>query len=189
MADFQLVKGDCMNFDPGKVAVVITDPPYPDYYVELYRGAKIDFLRRYNCRQIVFWSAKADFPLDYTAVHIWDKKVGAGSQYERIFERNGGKEYKVYREYLINSTVAASYTGDEFTGHPSQKPLRLLMKLVEEYTEKGDLVYDPFMGSGTTGIACMRLGRRFVGVELDERWFEMAERRVGEAAAQLVFNL
>jgi len=94
---------------PGSMDCIITDPPYPDYHVELYGKADIRWLEAYPCRQLIFWSAKVDFPLDYSAIHIWDKKSGAGSQYERIFERNGHHNYNVYRYYLINSTVAASF--------------------------------------------------------------------------------
>src|SRR3990167_3025616 len=124
----QVIWGDClevMKSMPDKcVDLILTDPPYPDYYVEEYgyKEGIIDFLKGIPCRQFIFWSAKVDFPLDYTAIHIWDKKIGAGSQYERIYERNGGKEYKVFSYYTNNSTVAAQMTNDIKFDHPSQKP-------------------------------------------------------------------
>ena len=59
--------------------------------------------------------------------------------------------------------------------HPTQKPLDLLEYLIKTYTNEGDIVLDPFMGSGTTGIACDRLNRNFIGVELDETYFNMAQ--------------
>lgn len=62
--------------------------------------------------------------------------------------------------------------------HPTQKPLRLMMQIVEQFTEPGDLVLDPFCGSGTTGVACLRLGRRFVGVERSECYAEIACERL-----------
>lgn len=104
--------------------------------------------------------------------------------YERIFERNGGKAYRVFRHYLINSTVAASYTGDKFTGHPSQKPIALIVELIERYTKPGQTVIDMFMGSGTTGVACAQTGRRFIGIEIDPTYFAIAEKRITEAYAQ-----
>ena len=57
--------------------------------------------------QFIFWTSKEPFILDYTAIHIWDKKTGCGSEYERIFERNGNKNFKVFRgechrNFLIN---------------------------------------------------------------------------------------
>ena len=104
--------------------------------------------------------------------------------YERIFERNGGNAYRVFRHYLINSTVAASYTGDVFTGHKSQKPQALMAELVEKYTKPGDTILDPFMGSGTTGVACVQTGRNFIGIEIDAGYFEIAQRRIAEAQLQ-----
>jgi site-specific DNA-methyltransferase (adenine-specific) len=188
---YTLYLGDCLEYlktMPDKsVDAVITDPPYPDYYVELYKQTPIDFLLSINCRQLIFWSKSEDFPLDYSAVHIWNKNPSNhGAQYERIFERNGGKHYKVFTYYMINSWLAASWQHDIFTEHPSQKPIGLIRKLVEDFTHKGDTIFDPFMGSGTTGVACMQLGRNFIGCEIDEGYFGIAEKRIKQAAAQEV---
>lgn len=68
--------------------------------------------------------------------------------------------------------------------HETEKPLALMMDIVASFTDPGDTVLDPFMGSGTTGVACMRLGRMFVGVEKDPRFFKIAESRIRAAAAQ-----
>lgn len=62
--------------------------------------------------------------------------------------------------------------------HPTQKPLALILRLVEQFTDPGDVVLDPFCGSGTTGVACLRLGRRFVGVERDPRYAALAHERL-----------
>jgi site-specific DNA-methyltransferase (adenine-specific) len=62
--------------------------------------------------------------------------------------------------------------------HPTEKPLPLMSELVTLYTQPGDLVCDPFAGSGTTGIACVKSGRQFVGVERDSKWFDLAYRRI-----------
>lgn len=58
--------------------------------------------------------------------------------------------------------------------HTTQKPVPLMLELVQQFTDPGELVLDPFAGSGTTGIACVRLGRRFVGIERDEKYFKLA---------------
>lgn len=68
--------------------------------------------------------------------------------------------------------------------HPTEKPVPLMMELVELFSSPGDLVCDPFMGSGTTGVAAVRLGRKFVGIEMDERFFDVACQRIGKALAQ-----
>jgi site-specific DNA-methyltransferase (adenine-specific) len=67
--------------------------------------------------------------------------------------------------------------------HPAQKPLRLLNQWVRLFSDEGETVLDPCMGSGTTGVACLKQRRKFVGIERDRRWFELACRRV-EAAYQ-----
>ena len=69
-------------------------------------------------------------------------------------------------------------------GHPAAKPMALMMELVALYTRPGDLVCDPFMGSGTTGIACLAQGRRFIGIEIDPRYYDMACERMTAAAAE-----
>ncbi len=167
-----------------KVDLVLTDPPYPDYHTDIYTQTDIDFLQYLKCRQWIFWSAKVDFPLDYTAIHIWDKKSGAGAQYERLFERNGYKQYNVYRYYLINSTVAANFALDVFTGHPSQKPIQLIRCLIQD-SNNCNLILDPFMGSGTTLRAAKDLGRKAIGIEIEERYCEIAAKRLAQTVMAL----
>lgn len=68
--------------------------------------------------------------------------------------------------------------------HPTEKPVSLMMHYIENSTDPGDLVLDPFMGSGSTGVAALRLGRRFVGVELDPKHYATAARRIAGALRQ-----
>lgn len=68
--------------------------------------------------------------------------------------------------------------GHERPDHPCPKPLDLMLRLVELFTDPGDLVLDPFAGSGTTGVACLRLGRRFIGIEKDEKYASIARERL-----------
>lgn len=68
-------------------------------------------------------------------------------------------------------------------GHPTQKPVALLEWLIATYTNPGDLVLDPVMGSGTTGHACANLGRRFIGIEKDAVYFAAAKARIEKAYA------
>lgn len=191
----ELHLGDCLDILPtleaGSVDAVITDPPYPDWYAEEYGYFEgiLDPLDNLGCRQLVFWTARLPFPLSYNCIHIWDKKTGTRSQYERIFERNGKNGWRVFRHYLINSTVAASFTGDVFTGHKSQKPVKLLVEMVEKFTKEGDTILDPFMGSGTTGVACVQLGRNFIGIEKEPKYFEIASKRIEQAQQQMVMPL
>ncbi len=95
-----------------------------------------------------------------------------------------------------NSTVA-EYVNDEYYPqsiqefsianmrkgrlHPTQKPVALLEYLVKTYTNEGDIVLDNCMGSGSTGVACVNTGRNFIGMELDENYFNIAKTRIEEA--------
>ena len=63
-------------------------------------------------------------------------------------------------------------------GHPTQKPVYVMKWLLERLTNAGDLVLDPFMGSGSTGVACKELNRRFIGIELDENYFDISCKRL-----------
>ena len=62
--------------------------------------------------------------------------------------------------------------------HPTQKPVALLEYLIKTYTQENDVVLDPVMGSGTTGVACKNLNRNFIGIETDEKYFNIAKKRI-----------
>lgn len=69
--------------------------------------------------------------------------------------------------------------------HPTQKPVKLLEYLVLTYTNSGETVLDFTMGSGSTGVACANTGRDFIGIEKEHKYYEIAKRRIEEAAAQM----
>lgn len=69
-------------------------------------------------------------------------------------------------------------------GHPTEKPEGLLRRWLIDFTDPGERILDPFMGSGTTGVAAVKLGRRFIGIEIDEGYFEIACKRIRAAYAQ-----
>jgi DNA modification methylase len=70
------------------------------------------------------------------------------------------------------------------TPHPCPKPLKQWTWLIQRASAAGELVLDPFMGSGTTGVACLQHGRRFAGIEIEPRYFDLACRRIEEAYRQ-----
>lgn len=72
----------------------------------------------------------------------------------------------------------------ERVGHPTQKPIKLINRIVEMTTNEGDIVLDPFMGSGTTAIACMNAKRNFIGFELDKKYYEQSLERIKNHATQ-----
>lgn len=69
-------------------------------------------------------------------------------------------------------------SGKERTNHPTQKPLSLITDLILKHSNEGELILDCFMGSGTTGVAALNTGRNFIGVELDENYFKIAQQRI-----------
>lgn len=99
---------------------------------------------------------------------IWGVKKGA----KWVF--NKGNDIKYRRSIYETSLVS----GNEKTGHPTQKSLKLMQEIIKVHTNKNDIVIDPFMGSGTTGVACARLNRKFIGIELDDKFYKIAKNRI-----------
>ena len=89
---------------------------------------------------------------------------------------NAGGKRGVYR-HNVNQP-------DRHGAHPTEKPWRLFSELLTDFTNHGDTILDPFMGSGTTLVACQKLGRLGTGIEIDPDYFEIACKRVDEAARQ-----
>lgn len=89
---------------------------------------------------------------------------------------NAGGKRGVYT-YLANPP-------DRHGGHPTEKPWRLMAALLRDFTNPDETILDPFMGSGTTGVACVKLGRKFIGIERELDYFEIACERIRKAYAQ-----
>ena len=70
--------------------------------------------------------------------------------------------------------------------HPCPKPLNVMVHLVQRYTEPSTTILDPFMGSGTTGVACVQTGRKFIGIEIDAGYFEIAKQRIEAAQNEMI---
>ena len=111
---------------------------------------------------------------------VWDKRSVTPN---RWFMQ--GLEFGLYmwrgRARPINDKAAhplMSLAQRDETLHPTEKPVAMLQRWIELTTDPGDLVIDPFMGSGSTAIAALRAGRRFIGVEVMPRWYDVAARRV-----------
>ena len=81
-----------------------------------------------------------------------------------------------------NPLSILSFPRDSKKLHPTQKPVALLEYLIKTYTNEGETVLDNCMGSGSTGVACINTNRNFIGYELDEKYFEIAEKRLNEAS-------
>ena len=75
-----------------------------------------------------------------------------------------------------------SFKTDKQFNHPTQKPIKLLEDIIDNSSNVGDIVLDLFIGSGSTGVAALNLHRKFIGIELDEKYFEIAKERIENVA-------
>lgn len=94
---------------------------------------------------------------------------------------NGGGRHGVF---VVPKSDAGQGHGGASNPHPTTKPIRLMSELVDLFTNRGDLICDPFMGSGSTGVAAVKRGRRFTGIEIEPKYFDVACRRISEALRQ-----
>ncbi len=208
----QLVNMDCLEYLktlPDKsVDLVLTDPPYgikackgvggfgssktdrhysggwdssrpsKEYFNEMIRVSK---------NAIIFGGNYfADLLPQGNHWIVWDKKgdikfQNPYSDCELIWtniKRNTVKKYVFKQQGFIKDTKDKRY-------HPTQKPSELIQIFLEEYTNEGDTVFDGFMGSGTTGVACKSLNRNFIGCELDKEYYNIAVDRINNTEVKL----
>ena len=79
-----------------------------------------------------------------------------------------------------NYIILPFVSGREKVNHPTQKPVKLMAHLLQLVSTENDVVLDPFMGSGSTGVACKQLNRNFIGIELDKNYYNIAKQRISE---------
>jgi DNA modification methylase len=175
----------------------LTDPPYGigwkgcickdgiQWDAAIPSKAYFDEMFRVSTNQII-WGGNyfIDYLKNTRCVIVWKKTtINKGMTFAPLeiawtsFDRNAA--YVEYgppgaRGWWSMPTDAVRY-------HPAQKPLALMKYCLNNYAEAGALVLDPFMGSGTTGVACVSTGRRFIGIESERRYFDIACRRIKEA--------
>ena len=167
------------------VDAIITDSPYDllpvdisflyDQFIRISKGAVIVFC--YPENQWYYGSSVCQYL-------FWIKPISTkntSKSYSRFVEMiqvwNGGVwNCKGHWSNYVN--VFQDYVEGELV-HPFQKPLSLVRRLIYNHTNVGGIVLDPFMGSGTTGMAALLEGREFKGIEKDEEYFRLAEQRIG----------
>lgn len=198
-----LYLGDCREILPtlGKFDACVTDPPYgmskegvtndaPEI-ADLLVPDVIDQIRKQAPMILAFWSAQRFAALEkvfssYKRIMIWHKKFAVfspsnvGYRYEPLVWVQGDsaiqKRGDVFEHFLI-----AFKTQGENAAHPTQKPLSLMQEIINDFTEKDTSIVDPFMGSGSTGVAAIMQNRTFTGIEIEETYFDIACKRISEA--------
>jgi DNA modification methylase len=145
--------------------------------------------------QFARWSLWIDEVFDFKQMVVWDKgPMGMGWHYRRSYEtvlvaeKRGGSRWFDESGSIENIIRPGQYgirkiipSDDE---HPTPKPPELAQHFIRLHTQSGDYVLDPFMGGGSTGEAALGIGRYFIGIELEERWFNMACERIENAQRQ-----
>ena len=100
-------------------------------------------------------------------------------KFERVEVKSDGKRYPRSVVYFKTAESEGAVL------HKTQKPLKLFEYLIKTYTNEGDLVLDNCMGSGSTGVACLNTNRNFIGIELDDKYFEIAKKRIESHEVQI----
>jgi len=136
-----------------------------------------------------------DEPMDFVHAVVWDKSArgnGMGWRYRRNYEfvmvakPKGGRLGWADGQAAVPNVVRTRPVANVL--HPTTKPVDLVSSFVQWHTNEGATVLDPFMGSGTTGVACVQTGRNFIGIEIDPMYYAIAERRIKEAQMQPVLE-
>ena len=202
----RLFLADCRDVLPtlpkGMVDSVVTDPPYGislrNGDVDGHRSNRWDSIEGDDSQSIglqvlewasglpiiVFASPWKPWPISSRNLIVWDKggAVGGGGDIATCLKRsweliqtigtgpmNGQRIESVWKFPIIPADTS---------DHIAAKPLALMTALIERFTDWRQTILDPFMGSCSTGIACIRTGRKFIGVEKDERYFKIAVQRI-----------
>lgn len=200
--NYTLHMGDCLDYlrtlPTGSVDAVITDPPYglgklldspgPGEWAGLWRNGAPEWDKEIHAGALeavrvakiaIVWGGNY-YPLAPTRGWlIWDKMQEHSSGHAELAWTNIDQPIRTFR---LSRVEAYSTMNKQ---HPTQKPVSLMRWCLDmAKVPQGATVLDPFMGSGTTGVACMQTGRNFIGCEIDPGYFAIAKKRIEDAAAQ-----
>lgn len=197
--------GDCREILPtlGKVDAVVTDPPYgigvcgkeggvtslksgakdygpQDWDAEPIGKAEIDLLLSSSFSQIIWGGNYFSSHLpDSQCWLVWDKINGEGFSLADV-ELAWASPNKAARMFRKSRTA----TFGEGKEHPTQKPIALMKWCISHLPDPSETILDPFMGSGTTGVAAVLMGKSFIGIEREPKYFDIACKRIEDAQRQ-----
>jgi site-specific DNA-methyltransferase (adenine-specific) len=204
---FDLHLGDCLEYMrtlPEKsVDAVICDPPYGGKLAKggmwfkdmkpiegddsLYLMLAVAEWAK-NTPLAMFYSPYNPSAIKWRTIVVWNKGAHTGiggdrkTCWKRDFEMIGVRGNRPLNGKRDSAVVY--YPGMLKKQHVAEKPVALMKYLVGKLTNEGDTVFDPFMGVGSTGVAAVSLGRRFIGCEKDSEYFEIAKQRIEKAALE-----
>jgi site-specific DNA-methyltransferase (adenine-specific) len=210
IGDATLYRGDCMDILPtlGKVDAVITDPPYlisasgggiggqRQYLTDIrdHIDAGFDFLMLQNFKNWFCFCGKSQL-LDLIGqaekqglrwqILTWNKTNPtplSNNNYlpdtEYMVHAFESHHYESKTRFVVGQVVRSGYD------HPTVKPQYVMQKAVKSASHQSDTVLDCFMGTGSTGVAAIQLGRKFIGIEREPKYFDIACQRIEQAVAQ-----
>lgn len=205
IGDATLYLGDCLEILPplGKVDAVVTDPPYGigendrkvasrgklaapidygqfDWDREPCSPELVTAMQACSRWQIIFGGNFFHLPATSCWL-VWDKQNGSNdfADCELAWTNLNKATRRIYWRW--NGMIRK---GHEERFHPTQKPLGVIKWCLTHLPADTYIILDPFMGSGTTGVACAKMGRKFIGIEIEERYFDIACKRIEEAYKQ-----
>jgi site-specific DNA-methyltransferase (adenine-specific) len=202
IGDCTLYLGDCLEVMPalGKVDAVVTDPPYGMAFKSNHRKVAHKKIANDGDVSLLTWACGIEVNHSSYIWMRWDNLADIPKPKSLItWVKNNHSMGDLEHEHARKTEVCAFYRGESHnfpsgrpndvimgtrTGneyHPTQKPVDLMRNVIE-WTS--GVVFDPFMGSGTTLVACAKLGRKGIGIELDPDYFEIACKRVQAAYDQ-----
>lgn len=202
IGDCRLILGDCRDVLPtlGKVDALVTDPPYGMGFQSNHRSEKYRAIANDNDVSLLLWACGLPVSHSRYVWMRWDNLLDIPKPKSLItwvknnwsmgdLEHEHGRQTEVCAFWpgpfhawgagRPSDVVHCPRTGNE--NHPTEKPVSLMCSVVG-WTS--GTILDPFMGSGTTGVACVNLGRKFIGIELDKAYFDIACRRIEKAYQQ-----
>lgn len=162
------------------------DIKFEEWLPEVYRVLKQDThcYIMVNARNLAELQTKAEkVGFKFQNILIWFKNNATPNRYylnayEMILMLRKGKAKNINNMGTKNVLQINNIIGNK--KHPTEKPVELMEILIENSTVGGDIVLDPFMGAGSTGVACKNLDRDFIGIEIDEKYYKIAEERIND---------
>ena len=179
----------CGNLYAGDKSLVFnTDIRFSEWLPEIYRVLKNSshcyiFCNDKNMQELLVESQKSKFRL--SNILVWHKNNATPNRYYMKNCEFILFLYKGFAKPINNMGCKVVMECDNISGkckqHPTEKPIDLLELYIRNSTKENDIVFDPFMGSGSTCIAAINTNRHYIGFELDEKYFEIAEQRIKKA--------
>lgn len=199
IGDATLYLGDCMDILPtlNKVDAVITDPPYGIADNYLKPSNKNEWSNLYS--EKIVWDSFAPEELVKIAISLSDKAIVWGGNYFSLSPKRGWLIWDKMQSHssghaelawtnldipIRSFAYSRAQLSTEHKQHPTQKPIGLMTWCID-LAGNSKTILDPFMGSGTTGVAAVQMGRKFIGIERDPKYFEIACKRIEQASKQV----